>query len=225
MEGVPVLLYHDISNRHSDTYTISPSLFSAHLEWLYVSGYRAISFEEIEENHDGKRVILTFDDGYESFLEYAFPLLREYGFKATVNVIGEHVGRFIDYGGNRPTMSWDDYRYLLEVGLVEVGCHTFSLHRWKKGAGEVSGRYLLDDLDRFQKILREETGEDTKILSWPYGIYGKRTMEIAIRAGFTHLLTSKRGYYTPGRDGSIIPRFNMNESISLASLRKLLEEN
>lgn len=222
-EKIPVLLYHDISHRYRDPYTISPSLFAAHMEWLYGNGYRALSLRDADNDTGGKRVILTFDDGYESFLEYAYPLLTEYGFTAIVNIIGEKVGNYIDYGGNRPTMSWDEYRYLLEEERVEMGSHTFSLHRWNRTATGVSNKEVYDDLLRFQRTMRRETGHIASVLSWPYGKHDRRTRAVAKKAGFSRLFTSKRGYYTPGVEMDNIPRFTINGDTSLPLLEKIVE--
>ena len=95
---IPVLLYHDISASFKDYYTVSPSNFASQMEWLYSIGYTALSFKEIRrfiENGGEKAVIITFDDGYASFVNYAFPLLQDYGFKATINIIGKYVEKFL----------------------------------------------------------------------------------------------------------------------------------
>jgi len=48
-----------------------------------------------------------------------------------MNVIGEFTGSFIpDDTGNMPILSWDEYRYLVKTGLVELGCHSDRLHHF-----------------------------------------------------------------------------------------------
>ena len=167
--SIPVLLYHDLSFEPIDDYTITPGIFAAQMEWLYSNGYKAISFADLDtESSLDKAVIITFDDGYASFAHYAFPFLRSYGFKATINIIGEYLGSYITDGGARPTLSWDEYRYLKSSGLVSFGCHTDRLHVFRnQGAVGVSDDVLLEDLRRFQSVFKQEMGTPSEIIAWP----------------------------------------------------------
>lgn len=182
---MPVLMYHDISDWFNDDYTITPSQFASHMEWLYSNGYQALSVKDLADfpwDENKRAVIITFDDGYETFMDYAFPLLKGYGFKATINVIGKYVGTFIDFDGNRPVLSWDEYRYLIKSGVVDVGCHSYDLHMWRNGVGGVkafSRKEIKQDFQLFQEVLKKETGSTIDILAWPYGIYDKESVEIA----------------------------------------------
>jgi peptidoglycan/xylan/chitin deacetylase (PgdA/CDA1 family) len=191
--GVPVLVYHDIADRYGDPATITPALFSAQMEWLYANGYQAVSVRDIPGREgDGKSVVLTFDDGYASYMDYAFPLFRDYGFRSTLNIIGSRVGRFLNVEGNRPLLSWDEYRYLLDSGRVELGCRTHELHdEGRRGATGVSGKKLEEDLGRFREEFERETGGFTDILAWPFGQYDRERIEIAQKAGFRYFLTDR----------------------------------
>jgi peptidoglycan/xylan/chitin deacetylase (PgdA/CDA1 family) len=221
---IPVLLYHDISDQFRDGYTISPSIFAAQMEWLYSHDYRAISLSELNGlagKSIDKAVIITFDDGYASFMDYAFPLLREYSFRATINVIGQYVGSFLHFGGNRPMLSWDEYRYLIESGVVDLGCYSYSLHV-PGGVLQVSEKILKDDLRLFTEILEKETERNTDILAWPLGIYDRKRMRIAKEAGFKYLLTSREGYLSTDASLSEIPRLNINNRVEFASFKRLV---
>lgn len=228
---VPVLMYHDISDWFKDDYTISPSQFASHMEWLYSNGYQTLPVKELADVtwDDNKRVvIITFDDGYESFMEYAFPLLKGYGFKATINVIGKYVGTFIDFDRNRPVLSWDEYRYLIKSGVVDVGCHSYDLHMWRNGVGGVkafSRKEIEKDLQLFQEVLKKETGNTANILAWSYGIYDKESIEIAKQAGFYYILTSNDGYLVQHSSLQEIPRKNINDTIDLDAFKKIMGES
>jgi peptidoglycan/xylan/chitin deacetylase (PgdA/CDA1 family) len=222
---VPVLLYHDIADGYRDDYTISPALFAAQLEWLYEAGYRSVTWRDlaVPGSLPERAVIITFDDGYASFLDFAYPLLEGYRFHATVNIIGEWVGGVIAEGGNRPLLSWDEYRFLAASGRVTLGCHTYGLHH-RGGVLRVSTGELERDLARFQEAIRRETGGSAEVLAWPYGIYDRERAEVAERAGFRYVLTSNEGFV--GRESrlSAIPRININDRIDLISFRQYLGE-
>ncbi len=222
---IPVLMYHDISSEFDDEYTVSPSFFAAQMEWLYSNGYKSFFLHELDgafKRSENRSVIITFDDGYASFGSYAFPLLREYGFKATINAIGKHIGGYLKLGANRPLLSWDEYRHFKKSGLVEMGCHTYGLHAYKSGAGILgfSRKEIEDDFRLFQDVAKKETGQDTRILAWPYGIYNKQTVKIAQKVGFKYILTSDEGYLRHGSHLLKIPRWNINNSHQLDSFRQ-----
>jgi peptidoglycan/xylan/chitin deacetylase (PgdA/CDA1 family) len=102
------------------------------MEWLYSNGYSAISLSRLKDSQlPEKAVVITFDDGYASFMDFSFPLLQSYRFKATINIIGNAVGSYLPMAGNRPMLSWDEYRYLTAGGIVDLGCHTFKLHAFR----------------------------------------------------------------------------------------------
>ncbi|MEK6779017.1 MAG: polysaccharide deacetylase family protein [Candidatus Deferrimicrobiota bacterium] len=224
--GVPVLMYHDISQDYRDDYTISPALFSAHMEWLHGNGFRSVSLKDLPSvSAHGRTFVLTFDDGYASFLDYAFPLLEEYGFRATINVLGRFAGEVIEFRGKRAALSWDEYRHLVRSGRVDLGCHTYDLHRFsERGAAGVPAGRLEEDLRRFQESVTAETGSPSEILAWPYGLYTENGIAVARKAGFRYLLTSEEGKFVPGGDVTRIPRLNINHKFDPISFRQYVEE-
>ena len=222
---VPVLLYHDISDGFRDPYTISPALFAAHMEWLHNNGFRAVPLRDIARSPgNGKTVVITFDDGYASYMEYAFPLFREYGFHSTINVIGALAGTYLRDGGNRPMLAWDEYRHLLQSGRVDIGCHSYGLHSAAhKGVMGVSGETLRQDLGTFREVLRRETGKSTDILAWPYGLYDAKRIAIARKEGFRYLLTSREASFAASGDLAEIPRRNIDNLYDITSFRAGVE--
>ncbi len=226
---IPVLMYHDISSRGSEKETLSPWLFAAQMEWLYDMGYRAVSFRDLAllDREDAKRtVVITFDDGYTSFMDYAFSLLSEYGFKATINVIGKYMGGFVS--GNDPRLSWDECRFLVKSGLVEIGCHTYDLHTWygrqsRSHATEAFNEKLVDDLAMFQKIIIQELGRPAVVLAWPYGMHNNQSIEIARKAGMHFILNSEDGYFAMNGDQLDIPRLTISNDTTLKLFRERIE--
>ncbi|HMK44511.1 MAG TPA: polysaccharide deacetylase family protein [Dissulfurispiraceae bacterium] len=226
-QKIPVLLYHDISGHNMDAYCILASDFAAQMEWLYEHGVRAVSLRDIEAGTVPDRsIVITFDDGYASFLEYAYPLFQMYGFKATVNIIGRYVGAYLPFrdNDNRPMLSWDEYRYLSTGGLIDFGCHTQDLHVFQhRGAAGVPDEVVQNDLRTFQRIMKQELGKPSDILAWPYGSYTERTVAIAREEGFRYLLTSNPGFMILEESRTEIPRLNVQGSINLYGLESLIE--
>lgn len=222
--GVPILLYHDLSDDTSDEYTVTAAQFAAQMEWLYSNGYQAISLSGLGDRLiPEKAVVITFDDGYASFMDFAFPLFRGYGFKATINIIGEYIGSYIPDGRKRPMLSWDEYRYLTASGIVNLGCHTYNLHVFRhRGAAGVSEGTLRQDLDLFQKTMKREIGKPTEIIAWPYGFYTDSAKAVAAQTGIRYMLTSQRGFLDPAGSFTAIPRINIGGDTTFRTFKSLL---
>lgn len=223
-QAVPVLLYHDIDLVKEDEYTILAPAFAAQMEWLYSHGYQAISLQDLSDSRIPERsIVITFDDGYASFLIYALPLMEQYVFKTTLNIIGRYVGAYYNIGMNRPMMSWDEYRYLVNTGLVSLGCHTYHLHNFEKGGVKgVTQEVLYRDLISFQETMTNELGKPSDTIAWPFGLYHKRHMEMAEKAGFKYLLTSTPETYRIGQSLREIPRIAVGGGVDLKVFKMLI---
>ena len=83
-------MYHHISKKTSalGAYVITPEQFESDLKFIKDKGYEAITTQNLVDYFDGKfelpekPIMITFDDGYLSFYEYAYPLLKQYNMKA-----------------------------------------------------------------------------------------------------------------------------------------------
>ena len=87
-EQIPILMYHSIDEGCSSRFrrfTVDPSSFRAHVQYLSDNGYQTVTVSELIEAMDGravmpcKPVVLTFDDGFADFHEAALPILINSG--------------------------------------------------------------------------------------------------------------------------------------------------
>lgn len=229
---IPVLAYHDISHqKDSQSLTVGPDLFAAQMEWLYAEGWHSLSLKEFTEWLSGikeipdRSFLITFDDGYASILDVVFPLFDYYRFKGVIHIIGGYAGTFYPLNGNRPMLSWDEYRFLKESGLFDFGCHSNHLHHFRDGRSGVlaaSGKELMEDLLSFKEKIREELGYDHSVLAWPYGQYNEKTVEIALKAGYHYLFTSDYGFTGRSSDKTALPRLMVSEKIDLVSFQQYI---
>ena len=90
------LMYHQVlkDESRSGKYIITPYELEEDLKYLSANGYVSVLPSELTQINDGERklpekaVMITFDDGYETGLYYVLPLLKKYGMKAVINVVG-----------------------------------------------------------------------------------------------------------------------------------------
>jgi peptidoglycan/xylan/chitin deacetylase (PgdA/CDA1 family) len=102
-EPIPVLMYHSIAPEIKgwaySYLSIHPDMFEDHLSTLKAAGYVSVSLAELYAYMAGegrlppKAIVLTFDDGYLDNWVFAFPILRKYGFRATVYVSTDFIDR------------------------------------------------------------------------------------------------------------------------------------
>jgi peptidoglycan/xylan/chitin deacetylase (PgdA/CDA1 family)/2-polyprenyl-3-methyl-5-hydroxy-6-metoxy-1,4-benzoquinol methylase len=207
-DEVPILMYHRIAIDGPTAlarYRVAPDLFAAQMDALYRAGYHTIRLEEwinaITRNEQlpGKPIILTFDDGYRDFLTAAMPVLRYYGFSATVFLVAERIGRVANwdsaYGEAAPLLSWQEVHALQDAG-TEFGCHS-AMHWPMTG---MSLAELTEDTARSRAILEEGMGVPVSSLAYPYGAENEFVRRTVADLGFQAAVTCNHGISRLGDD-------------------------
>jgi len=212
---VPVLMYHDLNNDVNDQYSVAPSKFKAQMRWLSSQGYRAIPLIRIN-NARPKDIVITFDDGYHSFIEHALPVLKELNFPVTINLVGEWIGGTIPDVTDKKALSWDDVAMLERTGLVTFGSHTQALHHYPDGIMKSTELELLNDFLNFQRNFIKHTGKLSEVIAWPFGKYTVKAVVAAQDAKFKYVLTSNKGVYT--RNNYFIPRLSVERGTDITVL-------
>ncbi|MES2205747.1 MAG: poly-beta-1,6-N-acetyl-D-glucosamine N-deacetylase PgaB [Pseudomonadota bacterium] len=151
------LNYHDVKDQldaKDDRSTISIDALVLQFNWLQKQGYTTIGLDDVLAAKEGgkplppKAVMLTFDDGYQSFYTRVFPLLKSFKFKAIQAVVGSWIerGNCVPHQHNlnqplkgvsaegcqtveTPLMTWDELKEIQSSGLVEIASHTYDLHK------------------------------------------------------------------------------------------------
>ncbi|HEX4870314.1 MAG TPA: poly-beta-1,6-N-acetyl-D-glucosamine N-deacetylase PgaB [Moraxellaceae bacterium] len=230
-DGLTVLSYHEVTAAADalvPAYAVTPTNFVRQMDWLRNHGYRFVSLAQVIAATEGRRplpdkaVLITFDDGYQSVYDNAWPILRMMKIPAVITVVGswlEERDRVNFDGRSVPRdrlLSWDALREMHESGLVEIGSHSFDLHHGVQANPQgnmepattarrylpEAGRYedesayrerLLADLKRNNDLIRSYTGATPRVIAWPYGRYNTPAREIASRLGLRVGLTLDDG--------------------------------
>ncbi|HEX8888941.1 MAG TPA: polysaccharide deacetylase family protein [Pyrinomonadaceae bacterium] len=212
--GLVYLMYHELelperrlcqNDAGYVRYALKADGFREQVAHLRAENFRGISVGEALSNADEKKkyVVVTFDDGCETDLIVAAPVLREADFNATFYVTVEHLGR-------RGYLSVDQLRELSDSGF-EIGSHSLThsyLHDLKTDEirAEVSGS---------KERLEEITGKRIAHFSCPGGRWDKRVSEIVREAGYDSLVTSQIGTNTPETDSFRLSRVPVMRGIGI----------
>lgn len=251
---VPVLMWHNLAQESSGDMTISVDTFRAQIEALHEAGFKIVSLQQLYDYvHFGtelpeKPIVLTFDDGYFSNYEYAFPILQEYDMQATIFAIGVSVGKDTYKDTDHamtPHFGADEAREMVDSGLISVQSHTFDMHQWPPFEdgnaqvretllpfdGEADADYeaaVEADFAESRELLESITGQPVNALAFPEGAYVTLTQDALRSAGAELTFTTVRAVNTvvKGLPQSLcaMPRFGMTESTDMTALVAELEQ-
>lgn len=251
---VPVLMWHNLAEESSGDMTISVDTFRAQIEALHEAGFKTVSLQQLYDYvHFGtelpeKPIVLTFDDGYFSNYEYAFPILQEYDMQATIFAIGVSVGKDTYKDTDHamtPHFGADEAREMVDSGLISVQSHTFDMHQWPPFEdgnaqvretllpfdGEADADYeaaVEADFAESRELLESITGQPVNALAFPEGAYVTLTQDALRSAGAELTFTTVRAVNTvvKGLPQSLcaMPRFGMTESTDMSALVAELEQ-
>lgn len=194
LEGIRVLLYHHIDhtdNRAStSTMSVQVNVFRKQLELLEQWGYSTITFEDVrlylagELNLPNKSVIITFDDGYEDVYEHAFPILREFGMKAVIFVIGDpSIKENIwdkDSGDLSPLLGQQQILEMSASGF-EIGAHSMTHAKLTL----IQEREATEEILRARMMLEILLNVPVSSFAYPFGLVNDTVKRIARDAGYT----------------------------------------
>ncbi len=192
---VPILMYHYLSSPppNADMYrrdlSVSPADFEAQLAYLKAEGYTGISLQNLTCYLAGygqlppMPIVITFDDGYADNYTNAFPLLKQYGFRATFSVVTDP----LDFADPR-YMSWDNIIEMHAAGM-EIGAHSkrhYDLH-----SDDID--FLVYEILGSKEAIEARINEPVRVFVYPSGQYSDRTIAIVASANYWVGLTTAYG--------------------------------
>lgn len=223
---IAVLTYHRVLP-HTAPLAVTVDKFERQLQWLKKEGFRSLSGAEFEHAlHGGidttRTVLITFDDGYLDSWYLATPLLKKYGFKASVFVItgkiqdqpARSIGRW-NQPGEECYLSWQEIDAMVESGVFEVHSHTHTHTRfWEGEKSEYDTLQAIgQDVATSLQILRNRYSHDIQ-LAWPWGYFRKEWLGEITKMGVKVCHTMRPGTNFPGCDLQLIRRLG-EDSLSL----------
>lgn len=248
--SLPVLMYHDIDEEGDFSATISEEGFLEQLDALTAAGFTAVSVEDVINyvylgaELPEKPVLITFDDGYLSNYDIAWPALRERGMEAAIFVIGHSVGATEYYKDTEypttPHFGLDAMGEMADSGVIEIGSHTYDMHQWapyeagpaRETAERLPEETEADFIAAFKADLARSAGEieaaagEVRAFSFPRGAYSDLTLWLVHSSGIPVSVSTDHGINTiiKGLPQSLyaLRRINVSDQYTGEELVKLI---
>ncbi|UCB48754.1 MAG: polysaccharide deacetylase family protein [Deltaproteobacteria bacterium] len=195
-QAVPVLTYHHFGKDCTSPYCMPTAVFDRQMRYLKKKGYRVITLSEllnfVQYRHaiPKKSVVIAIDDGNKSAYEIAYPILRKYGYTATLFIYTDFVG--VSEGA----ITWEQLREMKATGF-EMGSHTKShSDLTKQREGESDHTYaarVKSELLGSKRLLDKNLRQDTLYLAFPYGRYNETVLAISQQVGYKLGFSVRRG--------------------------------
>ncbi len=156
-----------------------------------------------------KAVAITFDDGYENFHRSAYPVLKEFGFSATVFLVSGHCGsnnRWKGQWDRIPTidlMSWKQIEELSENG-IDFGSHSVN----HIDLSHVPAETVETEIVESRRMIEERTGKEVTLFCYPYGHHTTETRSL-VRSHYQAACSTELDVVSPESDVYALPRIDM----------------
>jgi peptidoglycan/xylan/chitin deacetylase (PgdA/CDA1 family) len=227
----PILMYHRVADSGTpalDRYRLTPAALEEQLRYLRDAGYVGVTVQAwhaamtARRPLPGRAVLLTFDDGYLDFYTNAWPLLKKYGFPATVFLVADRIGGVGEwdaaYGEPAPLMDWPDILQLQGEG-VEFGAHTCT----HPPLTALSPERVTQEAARARSILTRGLGRPVSAFAYPYGDQDAVVRHLVGACGFTYGLTCEGRLSKLSDQLLSLPRLEITGADTLTTfVRKLL---
>ena len=202
-------VYHRFGDSRYPSTNVSINDFGAHLEYLKHNGYTVLTLSDavkyLKTGSENKKVaVITIDDGYDTFLSGAMPLLRKYGYPATLFINTETVG-------SSSYLDWDELKKLSQEG-VEIGNHSHSHAYFLNVQEKERVKKFKEDVSRAQALIQEHLDLEPEVFAYPYGEYSPEIRKAVEEMGFTAAAAQNSGVMHSLGDYHALPRFPMADA-------------
>ena len=202
--GVISIMYHRFDENKYPSTNIKINDFISHIDLIKKSGIKFISSEEFQksfhEKSSEKKILLTIDDGFTSFYEKAWPILKKEKIPFIIFINTETIGS----GGY---MDWNEIKDISKYNFVHIGNHSHS-HDYLVDKSEAE---IKKDLEISKDIFKKKLNYETKVFAYPFGEYKNSYKKIVKDLGFDFAFGQHSGVIDKTKDKFELPRFPINE--------------
>lgn len=194
-QTVPILAYQRFSEGPADKTIVSRQAFENQMKFLKENSYRTITLGQLKDFFDfrgqipEKAVVITFDEGWRSVYDIAFPIVKKYDFSAVLFVS-------TDFIGQQKALSWQQVKQLSKNGF-DVQSLTKSHRNLVKMNQQESFKAYFNNLKKeitlSEELIRQQLNKKCTYLAYPYGKTSNLVIALLKKHGYQGAFTLKRG--------------------------------
>jgi len=207
---VLIFCYHRLVDkiRYPGT-EITPAVFEAQMKELKDKGITVISMQDLlawkrgEKNIPPRCAVITFDDGWKSQYEVAWPMMKKFGYPFTLFIYTEGVRGGALGGGE--AITWEQLADLRDNG-VDIQAHTATHQDLREGhtvlviepggkrskkklTGADYEKWVQNEVVSSKELLEQRLGIKVNCFAVPFGNYNEHVKELARNAGYEAMFT------------------------------------
>jgi peptidoglycan/xylan/chitin deacetylase (PgdA/CDA1 family) len=220
--GIVVLMYHSIGE-NKEFFTVKTEEFERQMKFLKDNHFEVISLEDLMNlnfKQAKKKVILTFDDGYEDNFLNAFPVLKKYNFPATIFISTALINKEVVARKETEFKILSEFQIteMIKSGVIKFGSHS---HRHLK-LTKLSDEEIEEELKTSKEILEKITGQKIISFAYPYGDYDERVKNIATKF-FKNLCTISKGQVKNKNQSLELPRNSIDSRVNFDQFKYIVK--
>ena len=197
-------MYHRFEENKYPSTNIRINDFKKHLDVIKKQNIKFVNpknFErELRNNKMQRKILLTIDDGFSSFYNNAWPILKNNKIPFILFINTREVGSF-NY------MSWDEIKEISKEDFVEIGNHSHS-HEYLV---DMNNDVIKNDIIKSINIFNKKLGKNSEFFSYPFGEYSLDFKNIIKSLKFKYAFGQHSGVIDETKDLFELPRFPINE--------------
>ena len=202
-KGILSLMYHRFNEDKYPSTNIQMDVFKNQIDIIKKFKYNFYDPKNLEKNFDTpkseKKILITIDDAFSSFYEFAWPYLKKEKIPFILFVSTEAVGK-------NGYMTWDQIKELEKETITYIGNHSHS-HDYLV---DLKTDEFIVDINSSSLIFKEKLGYNPIFFSYPFGEYSLLIKEY-ISKNFKFSFGQHSGLIDINKDRYELPRFPINE--------------
>jgi peptidoglycan/xylan/chitin deacetylase (PgdA/CDA1 family) len=204
-----IFCYHRLVDKiHTPWTEITPAAFEAQMKELKDRGITVIPMQDLlawkrgEKNIPPRCAVVTFDDGWKSQYEVAWPIMKKYGYPFTMFIYTEGVRGGALGGGE--AITWEQLADMRDNG-IDIEAHSATHQDLREGhnimlvssgkrtktklTGPQYEQWMQNEVVGSKQLLEQRLGIKVNCFAVPFGSYNEHVKEIARGAGYEAMFT------------------------------------
>jgi peptidoglycan/xylan/chitin deacetylase (PgdA/CDA1 family) len=197
-----IFCYHRLVDKVRNSGTeIKTEDFEKQMQALKDRGITVISLQDLlawkrgEKSIPPRCAVITFDDGWKSQYEVAWPILKKFGYPVTLFIYTEGV-RGGHFGGGE-AITWEQLADMRDNG-VDIQAHSATHQDLRKGydviakkktTGDEYEKWLQNEVAGCKQMLEQKLAVKVNCFAVPFGNYNEHVKEMARNTGYEAMFT------------------------------------